>query len=114
MQEIDGAIEQWSASRTVEEVLAGLDGASVPAGRIYTVADIAADPHYRARGMLQQVDLEDGSSLAVPGVVPKLSATPGSHGRNAPRLGQDTDEVLRELGLTAEQVAGLKARGIVS
>jgi formyl-CoA transferase len=114
VQEIDGAIEQWSSSRTVEEVLAGLDGASVPAGRIYTVADIAADPHYRARGMLQQVDMEDGSSLAVPGVVPKLSATPGSHRRNAPRLGQDTDEVLRELGLTAEQVAGLKARGIVS
>jgi formyl-CoA transferase len=114
VQEIDGAIEQWSSSRTVEEVLAGLDGASVPAGRIYTVADIAADPHYRARGMLQQVDMGDGSSLAVPGVVPKLSATPGSHRRNAPRLGQDTDEVLRELGLTAEQVAGLKARGIVS
>jgi formyl-CoA transferase len=114
VQEIDGAIEQWSVSRTVEEVLAALDGASVPAGRIYTVADIAADPHYRARGMLQQVDMEDGSSLAVPGVVPKLSATPGGHRRNAPRLGQDTDEVLRELGLTAEQVAGLKARGIVS
>ena len=114
VQEIDGAIEHWSVSRTVDEVLAALDGASVPAGRIYSVADIAADPHYRARGMLQQVDMEDGSSLAVPGVVPKLSATPGGHSRNAPRLGQDTDEVLRELGLTPEQVAGLKARGIVS
>ena len=88
--------------------------ASVPAGRIYTVADIADDPHYRARDMLQQVRMDDGSTLDVPGIVPKLSATPGGHRRNAPRLGQDTDAVLRELGLTAEQIEGLKRRGIVA
>jgi formyl-CoA transferase len=99
---------------TVEEVLAALDGAAVPAGRIYTVADIAADPHYLARGMLQQVWMDDGSTLAVPGIVPKLSMTPGGHRRNAPRLGQDTDDVLRELGLTVEQIEGLKRRGIVA
>ena len=86
----------------------------MPAGRIYTVADIAADPHYRARGMLHEVTLADASKLALPGIVPKLSLTPGSHRRNAPRLGQDTDEVLQELGLTAEQIRGLKERGIVS
>jgi formyl-CoA transferase len=97
----------------VDEVLEALDAAHVPAGRIYTIADIAADPHYRARGMLQEIRLDDGSTLAVPGVVPKLSATPGRHRRHAPRLGQDSDAVLRELGLTPEQIAGLKARGIV-
>jgi formyl-CoA transferase len=86
----------------------------VPAGRIYTVADIAADPHYRARGMLDEIRMDDGSALAVPGIVPKLSATPGAHRRNAPRLGQDTDDVLRELGLTAEQIDGLKRRGIIA
>jgi formyl-CoA transferase len=69
----------------------------VPGGRIYTVADIAADPHYRARGMLQEVRLEDGSTLTVPGIVPKLSRTPGGHRRNAPKLGQDTAEVLAAL-----------------
>jgi formyl-CoA transferase len=112
--ELDAAIGRWAMAHTVEEVLAALDGAAVPAGRIYTVADIAADPHYLARGMLQQVRMDDGSTLAVPGIVPKLSTTPGGHRRNAPRLGQDTDDVLRELGLTAEQIEGLKRRGIVA
>jgi len=95
--EIDAAIGAWTALRTVADVLVVLDGAGVPAGRIYTVADIAADPHYQARGMLQTVTLADGSALAVPGVVPKLSRTPGGHRRNAPSLGQDTEAVLAEL-----------------
>jgi formyl-CoA transferase len=86
----------------------------VPAGRIYTVADIAADPHYAARGMLQEVQMDDGSRLAVPGIVPKLSATPGEHRRNAPRLGQDTDDVLRELGISPAQISELKRRGIIA
>ncbi|MGH8805547.1 MAG: CaiB/BaiF CoA transferase family protein, partial [Polaromonas sp.] len=112
--EIDAAIGQWAAQRTVDEVLSALDQASVPAGRIYTVANIAADPHYRARGMLDEVRMDDGSTLAVPGIVPKLSRTPGGHRRNAPTLGQDTDAVLHELGLTPEQIQGLKDKGIVA
>jgi formyl-CoA transferase len=112
--EIDEAIGEWTAKNTVDEVLAALDTAAVPAGRIYTVADIAADPHYRARGMLQEVEMDDGSRLAVPGIVPKLSATPGANRRNAPQLGQDTDEVLRGLGLDAGQIAELKRRGIIA
>jgi formyl-CoA transferase len=112
--EIDAAIGQWAATMTVDEVLAALDQAAVPAGRIYTVADIAADPHYQARGMLAEVRMDDGSTLAVPGIVPKLSATPGAHRRNAPALGQDTDAVLRDIGLSAEQIQALKTRGIVA
>jgi formyl-CoA transferase len=111
--ELDEAIGAWTAARTVDEVLAALDGASVPAGRIYTVADIAADPHYRARGMLDEMHLDDGSTLAVPGIVPKLSATPGRHRRNAPTLGQDSVAVLREIGLTEAQIVALRERGIV-
>lgn len=111
--EIDDAIAAWTRSRTVDEVLQVLDGAGVPAGRIYTVADIAADPHYAARGMLQEITLEDGERLTVPGVVPKLSRTPGRQRRNAPGLGQDTEAVMRELGLTDEQIAGLKSRGVI-
>ena len=111
--ELDAAIGAWTAQHPVAEVLEALDKASVPAGRIYTVADIAADPHYQARGMLQAVEMDDGSTLTVPGIVPKLSATPGQHRRNAPQLGQDTDQILAEMGLTAEQIQSLKARGIV-
>jgi formyl-CoA transferase len=112
--EIDEAIGQWAAQHTVDEVLALLDQASVPAGRIYTVADIAADPHYRARGMLDERHMDDGSSLMLPGIVPKLSATPGSHRRNAPAIGQDSDAVLKELGLSPEQIRGLREKGIVA
>ena len=111
--EIDAAIGEWTKTRTVGEVLQVLDAASVPAGRIYTVADIAADPHYAARGMLQQVRTNDGDTLTVPGIVPKLSRTPGRHARNAPALGQDTDTVMREIGLSEQQIAALKSRGVI-
>jgi formyl-CoA transferase len=113
VDEIDAAIGQWTAQRSVADVLAALDAASVPAGRIYTVADIASDPHYQARGMIDRMTLVDGSTLSVPGIVPKLSVTPGSHYRNAPELGQDTDAVLRGMGLSDAQIASLKSRGIV-
>jgi len=112
--ELDAAISAWTARRGVAEVLTTLDHASVPAGKIYTVADIAADPHYQARGMLQSITMDDGAPLLVPGVVPKLSRTPGGHWRNAPGIGQDTDAVLAEIGLTREQIAELKRRGVVA
>jgi formyl-CoA transferase len=112
--EIDEAIGQWTAQMRVSEVLKVLYAAAVPAGRIYTVADIAADPHYQARGMLSKVQMDDGSDVLVPGIVPKLSRTPGNHRRNAPLLGQDTDAVLRELGLTLTQIQALKDKGIVA
>ena len=114
VDEIDAAIGRWTATLTVDKVLAALDSAGVPAGRIYTVADIAADPHYQARGMIGSVRMADGSSLAVPGICPRLSVTPGQHHRNAPTLGQDTDAVLHELGLSPAQIQGLKDRGIVA
>lgn len=112
--ELDSAIGAWTATRSVAEVLKALDEASVPAGKIYTVADIAADPHYRARGMLETLWMEDGTELAVPGIVPKLSRTPGQHGRPAPHIGQDTDAVLAEIGLTQRQIAELKQRGVIA
>ena len=111
--EIDEVISAWTAQRSVNDALAALDSVSVPAGRIYSVADIASDPHYRAREMLLDVQLDDGSSLTLPGIVPKLSATPGSHRRNAPTLGQDTGDVLRDIGLTEAQIVALRERGIV-
>ena len=113
VEEIDQAIEAWTRQQSVEDVLQALESVSVPAGKIYSIADIASDPHYAARGMLQEITLADGSDLKVPSVVPKLSATPGQHRRNAPNLGQDTDDILKEMGLNSEQIQKLKASGIV-
>ena len=113
VEEIDAAIGAWTATLSVAQVLELLDAASVPAGRIYTVADIAADPHYRARDMILQTKMADGSALALPGIVPKLSRTPGSYRRNAPEIGQDTDAVLQDIGLTPAQIQALKEKGIV-
>ena len=113
VEEIDTAIGAWTATLSVAQVLELLDAASVPAGRIYTVADIATDPHYQAREMILQTVMADGRTLALPGIVPKLSRTPGSHRRNAPEIGQDTDAVLQDIGLTVAQIQALKDKGIV-
>ena len=114
VEELDAAIGAWTARLSVVEVLEALDAAAVPAGRIYTVQDIANDPHYLARGMLAEVQMNDGTRLKVPGMVPKLSRTPGTHRRNAPHLGQDTDAVLAELGISSEQIQAMRQRGIVA
>jgi formyl-CoA transferase len=114
VQELDDAIGAWAAQLPVQVVLEALEQASVPAGKIYSVADIATDPHYQARGMLQQVQMDDGSHLMVPGIVPKLSRTPGSHRRNAPQLGQDGNAILLEMGLTQQQIDTLRQKGIVA
>jgi formyl-CoA transferase len=114
VQELDEAISQWTAQRSVAQALQVLDQASVPAGRIYTVADIAADPHYQARGMLQSVSMADGTNISIPGITPKLSLTPGQHRRNAPTLGQDSDSILTGMGLSGAQIAELRRTGVVA
>ena len=111
--EIDAAIGDWAAQRSVADVLDALNAVHVPAGRIYTARDIADDPHYRARGMLQRITSAQGLSLETPGIVPSLSATPGSIRRRAPALGEDSEAVLREIGVTPEQLAALRERGIL-
>jgi formyl-CoA transferase len=95
--EIDAAIGAWTTPRRVVEVLDALNAANVPAGRIYTAKDIAEDLHYRARGMLERITSADGLALDVPGIVPKLSLTPGAITRRAPTLGEDTEVVLSRL-----------------
>lgn len=97
VDEIDQAIGEWTGARSVEQVLAVLNAASVPVGRIYSAQDIAQDPHYRARDMIVPVTTPDGLTVEVPGIVPKLSVTPGAITRRAPTLGEDTDAVLAPL-----------------
>ena len=113
VQEIDAAIGAWSAQRSVQQVLDALGAARVPAGKVYTAKDIAEDPHYRARDMLLSQTTRDGYTVQVPGIVPKLSATPGTIRSSAPRLGDDTAAVLAEAGLTAEQMALLRSKGVI-
>jgi len=112
--EIDAAISVWTATRPMTEVLALLGGARVPAGKVYTAKDIAEDPHYRARDMILAQSTRDGYDLEVPGVVPKLLGTPGSVRTSAPGLGDDTDGVLRELGLSEPDIAALRDKGVVA
>ena len=113
VEEIDTAIGAWSAQRTVQQVLDALGNARVPAGKVYTAKDIAEDPHYRARDMLLSQTTRDGYTVEVPGIVPKLSATPGTIRSSAPHLGDDTDAVLAEAGLSHEQIALLRSKGVI-
>ncbi len=111
-QMLDDAIGAWTGRHTQGEVLAILEQAEVPCGRVYTAADINNDPHYAARGMIERRELPDGDEIALPGIVPKLSATPGETRWIGPALGEHTQEVLSRLGLNAQAIAQLQEQGI--
>jgi len=113
IEEIDAAISAWTQPRAIAQVMDALAAARVPAGKVYTAKDISEDPHYRARQMIVPQTTRDGRTLEVPGIVPKLSVTPGTIRSSAPHLGDDTDAVLQGLGLSAAQIATLRERGIV-
>ena len=110
---IDAAIAEWTARHSLDDVLAALNGARIPAGKIYDIADIAADPHYRARDMILQSQLPDGTPVQLPGIVPKLSVSPGAADKPAPTLGQHTDEILESLGVDAGTRQAWRERGII-
>jgi crotonobetainyl-CoA:carnitine CoA-transferase CaiB-like acyl-CoA transferase len=114
--ELDAAIGGWAAGRTAAEALRALEAADVPCGPIYSAADIAADPHYAARGMAQRHPVRIGQQEAdvlFPGVVPKLAAAPGATRWLGPELGEHTDDVLDRLGVAPERRAGLRAQGVL-
>jgi len=111
-EELDRVIGDWTSRRTLDEALKVLDDAEVPSGRIYSIADIVADMHYQARGMVERHKLGE-HDLLLPGIVPKLSDTPGGTKWIGPRLGEHTSEVLSGLGFRDEEIAALKARGVV-
>lgn len=110
---LDQAITAWTSHHCTDDVLAALERAEVPAGRIYSVADIVADPHYQARDMLLQAQLPGGASVKMPGIVPKLSDTPGEVRWQGPALGEYTVSVLSELGFAHEDIERLRRAGAV-
>jgi crotonobetainyl-CoA:carnitine CoA-transferase CaiB-like acyl-CoA transferase len=111
--EIDGAIGAWTAAHDLDAVLAALEAVDVPAAKVYDVADIVNDAQYLARGMIEQHSLPDGKPVKLPGIVPKLSATPGATAWIGPKLGEHTEEVLRGLGYDDAARAALKKSGAI-
>lgn len=111
--EIYGVIGDWVAAHDEAVVLEMAARAETPASRIYSVADMFEDPQFLARGMLQQALLPGGASFAIPGVVPKLSGTPGGTEWVGPALGEHTDEVLVQLGYSLDAVARLRGAGVI-
>lgn len=111
--EIYGVIGAWVARHGLDEVLATTAQAEVPATKVYSVADIFADPHYAARRMIEQCQMAGGDVLSIPGVVPKMSETPGGTNWLGPELGVDTDAVLVEVGYCEEEIAALKMAGAI-
>ena len=111
--EIEQVIAGWVATHDMDHVLAVLEKADVPSGKIYDIADIAADAHYAAREMIREHRLADGASVKLPGIVPKMSETPGDTRWVGPRLGEHTAEVLGALGYSDEQQRELRRRGVI-
>jgi len=112
-EELDRVIGEWTARHDAAECVRQLNEAQVPNGKIYSAADIVGDPQYLAREMIRQVTLPDGALLRVPGVVPKLSETPGEIEWIGPKLGEHTDEVLGRVGYSPADIDSLRSRGVV-
>ena len=111
--ELDAIIGGWAAQHDAVALLGILDAAQVPNGKIYSIADIVRDPQYLARQMIRQFTLEDGTPLKVPGVVPKLSDTPGDIRWLGPELGAHTEEVLRAHGYDEAAIARLREQKVI-
>ena len=114
VDEIDAAITTWTKTQTVASALEVLRTADVPSGRIYTVKDIAEDPHYRARSVIETVTSAKGLQVEVPGIMPKLSGNPDGFHDHAPTPGEHTDSVLVDAGFDAAAIADLRNRGVIA
>jgi crotonobetainyl-CoA:carnitine CoA-transferase CaiB-like acyl-CoA transferase len=112
-QEIDAAISAWTASLDAAEVLQRLEAAAVPAGPIYNVEDMMRDPHFVARGLFQEVEV-DGKPLRIPALMPRLSATPGATDWPGPEVGAHNQEILGGLlGLSQSDLDSLRSEGVI-
>lgn len=112
--EVNRIVTEWVAAHGRNEVLGICLKEEVPAGKVNSIADIFADEHYQARGNLARVPAGDLGELVVPGVVPSLSATPGSIRHLGPTLGDATADVLTTLlGVNAAEIGRLRAQRVV-
>ncbi|MBM1196531.1 CaiB/BaiF CoA transferase family protein [Pseudomonas weihenstephanensis] len=111
--ELYGVIDRWVASLPLETVLEQLNAAQVPASRIFSAEDMFTDPQFLAREMFLHAKLPDGKDFKMPGIVPRLSETPGSADWVGPELGAHNHEVLAALGYDAHAIAELKRSGAI-
>lgn len=112
-QEIDAALNAWCAQRSAKDVLEIMEAQRVPAGPIYNAQDMFEDPHFRARGLFDKVEI-DGKPLEIPALMPRLSATPGRTDWPGPEIGSHNQEVLSEiLGLNDTEIAALREQQII-
>lgn len=115
MAELDQLVAGWTVTLPADDLLDRLSAGGVPAGRVFTAADILDDPHYRARDMVVRAMSRAGYEVPMPGVVPKFSRTPGVVTDVGPRLGEHTEEVLKRLAdLTDHEWVALRTAGTVA
>lgn len=112
-EEIDGAIQAWCDTQTIDAALAVLQEADVPVGKIYSVRDMMSDPQFLARGMFEQHAFGDGTPIKLPAITPKLSETPGETRWLGPELGEHNVDVLRDLGYDDAAIAQFKAERVI-
>ncbi|MBM1201200.1 CaiB/BaiF CoA transferase family protein [Pseudomonas fragi] len=111
--ELYGVIDRWVGSLPLATVLEQLAAAQVPASRIFSAEDMFSDPQFLAREMFLQAKLPDGKDFKMPGIVPRLSDTPGSADWVGPQLGEHNHEVLSGLGYDAAAIVSLKQSGAI-
>jgi formyl-CoA transferase len=111
--ELNALVEEWVRPRTVAQVVESLVAARLPASAVRRYADSARDPHVLERGMLQEVELENGQRAPLVGPAAKFSRTPLRVRSAAPALGAHTDALLEELGVGAAERASLRERGVI-
>ena len=112
--DIDAALFQWCKDNDAQTIISELEAERVPVGPIYNIEDMINDPHYQARGMFEQVEI-DGKPLKIPAILPKLDSTPGKTDWSGPKLGSHNEEVFRDiLGLDNDELKALKASSVVS
>lgn len=113
VEELERLLEELFAGADAATWIARCETAGVPCGPINDFGQALDDPHYRARGMIQEVDHPIMGSMRMLGIPTKFSRTPGAVNTAAPTLGQHTDEVLGGLGLAPERIAQLREAGVV-
>lgn len=111
--EIDAAIQSWCSHQTIDRALEILRGADVPVGKIYSIRDMMQDPQFLARSMFEQHQFSDGEAVKLPAILPKMSETPGKTKWMGPRLGEHSEQILRSLNYSEEDIKRLRTDGVI-